>query len=67
MAVTRTVHTTRYIAVLEGEGPGTPRPILATADPEIVSRVIALIRERMTAASSSFEVPSPSGNGRVEA
>lgn len=41
--------TTRYIAVLEGEGPGTSRPIIATADPETVRRVIEIIRERMTA------------------
>jgi hypothetical protein len=39
--------TRRYVAVLEGEGPGTSRPILATADPATVAAVIRLIQERL--------------------
>ena len=39
--------TRRYIAVLEGEGPGTSRTILATADPDTVTEVMRIIRERI--------------------
>ena len=39
--------TTRYIAVMEGEGPGTSRTILATADPDTVVAVVRIIQDRM--------------------
>ena len=39
--------TTQYVAVLESEGPGTSRPVLATSDPATVEAVIKIIRNRM--------------------
>ena len=39
--------TTRYIAIMEGEGPGTSRPIVATADPDTVAAVVRIIQHRM--------------------
>lgn len=39
--------TTRYVAVLEGEGSGTSRPIIATSDKATVDAVLELIRDRL--------------------
>jgi len=40
-------NTTRYVAILEGEGPGTSRPILATSDKDTVDAVLELIKRRL--------------------
>lgn len=42
------MRTTRYIAVLEGEGPGTSRTVLASADPEAVAAVMRVLGERLS-------------------
>lgn len=63
MATITTPRTRRYIAVLEGEGPGTSRPILATSDPDTVARVIRLLQERMGAEPSSLHRPTPQTGG----
>lgn len=65
MATTTTPRTRRYIAILEGEGPGTSRPILATADPDTVAQVIQLLQERMSRALPSLHGPL-SRDGRAE-
>lgn len=48
--------TTRYVTVMEGEGPGTSRAIIATSDPETVRRVCEILRERMNIAASPLDV-----------
>jgi hypothetical protein len=39
--------TKRFVAVLEADGPGTSRPIFATADPETVTEVMRVIRDHL--------------------
>lgn len=34
---------------MEGEGPGTSRPVLATSDPKTVAAIIRIIQERVGA------------------
>lgn len=59
--------TTRYVAVLEGEGPGTSRPVIATSDQATVAAVLQLIQERL---GKDVEAPPAGvegdGNGRAE-
>jgi len=57
--------TMRYVAVLEGEGPGTSRPILATADPGTVDRVLAIIRERLGEEVSQVAVNPHTDGGEL--
>lgn len=52
-------HTRRYVAVLEGEGTGPSRPILATSDPATVEAVVQVIRDRIATANEA--PPSPAG------
>lgn len=52
--------TTRYVAVHEGEGPGTSRTILATADPDAVAAVVQLLQEHM---SRTLHPATPAPNG----
>ncbi len=53
--------TTRFVAVLEGEGPGTSRPILATGDPECVEAVTRIIQARLGRSPSPVSPPSTKG------
>lgn len=39
--------TTRYVALLEGEGPGTSRPLLITGDKEVVESVTRILESRL--------------------
>lgn len=41
--------TTRYVAVYEGEGPGTSRPVIATSDPATVAAITRIIVDRVNA------------------
>ena len=54
--------TTRYVAIMEGEGPGTSRTVFATADPKAVAAVMQIVQERM---SHEPGAPPSEANGRT--